>query len=198
MAAYDIMPHKSVLGGTLEVRHAPLDATQTFDTGELVKIVDSGEIAEFPADTTEALIADMDSALHGGIACYGPAGGAQTNDRTVTNPKTGIAYATGDEIAYWPLNQDILWITDNFFATGAGSAVAPAQTDVGESYQLTHATFGTPDAGWGVEQTAGVAGTDVQAKIVEVLDARFDPIRISSQTGVYVVFTIEAVVDTDT
>jgi len=201
MAVMDIMPWVSPLGGTYEVRWGPVTASQVFDTGEPVNVVTAGTITEAPQDTTEWVTADFTTAgtaaLQGGIAVMGPAGGAQTNDRSAAlNPATGVAYATNDDVAYWPINQGILFITENFWAAGAGSAATPVQTDIGENYQISHATFGTPDAGWGVEQTAATIGTDVVAGVVEVLDAAKSPIRITGQTGVFVVFTIEATLAT--
>ena len=185
MAARDIMPFVSPQGGTLEVRYGSMTASETFEVGEPVNIVNAGTITEPPDDVTQWIIGDGDNpdGTGWGIACYGP--GASNID-----PKTGVAFATGAEIAYWPGNQGTLFITDNFFAAGGGSAVVPLQTDVGESYQITYGTFGTPDAGWGVEQTAGVAGVDYQAIVTDVLDSQKAPIRLSGNAGVYVVFEL--------
>lgn len=187
MAKFDIMPHISPLGGTYEVRWGTMTASEVFDTGEPVMVVDAGTITE-PTDnaaqwTVAQFTATGTTAFNGGIAATGP--GASNID-----PATGAEYATGADVAYWPLNQGTLFITSNFFAAGAGSAVAPAQTDVGEIYQITYGT--TDPIGWGVEQTAGVVGTDVVAKVAEVLDSLYRPIRLSGQTGVHVVFEIEA------
>ena len=194
MAARDIMPFKSPLGGTYEVRVAGMTASEVFDIGEPVVIVDGGTLTEPPDDATQWILTDgEDGGTSVGIACYGPAGGAQTNDRgAATNPKTGAAYAVNDEIAYWPASQGTLFITRNFYAAGAGSSVAPLVTDIGERYQIAYGTFGTPDAGWGVEQTAGVIGVDVQAVVVDVLDSQKAPIRVSGNAGVFVVFEINA------
>jgi hypothetical protein len=145
MAARDIMPWISPLGGT-------------YDT-------------------------DADAGLLIGIAAAGPGAGN-------IDPATGAAYATGANIPYWPINQGTLFITSNFFAAGAAADATPALTDIGEPYQITYNTTAT--IGWGVEQTAGVEGVDVVATVVDVLDADKRPIRISSATGVYVVFTITA------
>ena len=193
MAVFDIMPFSSPLGGTYEVRWGPMTASQVFDVGEPVTVVDAGTITEAPQDVTQWIVTDADVGLLGGIAAGGPAGGAQTNDRAAaTDTSTGLAYATNAAIPYWPVNQGTLFITSNVWAAGGGSAVVPLQTDVGENYQISHGTFGTPDAGWGVEQTAGVTGVDFVATVTEVLDARKQPIRVSGQAGVYVVFTISA------
>lgn len=185
MPARDIMPFKSPLAGTYEIRYGSMNASETFEIGELVFVNDDGEIEEHPQDDTQAIVADQDSGQQCGISAYGPGASNQ-------HPSTGTTYATGDAIGYWPANQGTIFITDNFFAAGAGSAVAPVAGDIGEAYQITYAQFGTPDAGWGVEQTAGVVGVDVQAIILDVLDSRKDPIRLTSNTGVFVTFEINA------
>jgi len=183
MAARDIMPFVSPQGGTLEVRYGSMTASETFEVGEPVNIVNAGTITEPPDDVTQWIIGDGDNpdGTGWGIACYGP--GASNID-----PKTGVAFATGAEIAYWPGNQGTLFITDNFWGAGAaGTAVVPLQTDVGESYQLSEG-----GAGWGIEQTAGVAGVDHQAVITDVLDSQKAPIRLSGNAGVYLVFELVA------
>lgn len=185
MASRDIMPFSSARGGHISVRWAAMTVGATFGAGEVVAIIDAGTLSEAPQDDTQFIIGstDVDSARICGIAAFGPG----TVD---LDPMTGTNFATGAMIAYYPADEGNLFITDNFFAAGAGSAVAPALTDIGESYQITYATFGTPDAGWGVEQTAGVSGTDVCAHIVDVLDANKVSINepSSTGTGVYVVF----------
>ena len=187
MAARDIMPFKSPRGGHNEVRWAAMTAGGTFEVGEPVAIVDAGTLTEPPQDDTQFILTDIDTVGNiCGIAAFGP--GSSNID-----PMTGSAFATGAMIAYYPADQGTLFITDNFFAAAAGSAVAPALTDIGEIYQITYAQFGTPDAGWGVEQTAGVPGTDVVAVIYDVLDSNKVSINESSSngTGVYVVFEMK-------
>lgn len=195
MARNDILPFKSPRGGVHEIRYGVMNASETFQKGEPVFINNDGEVAEPPYDATEILLADLDSGRQGGIAAWGPGAAtsaADPNSRVNIDPRTGAAYATGALIGYWPWDQGTLFITDNFFAAAAGSAVVPAGTDVGESYQITGATFGTPDGGWGVEQTAGVPGTDVCAIVHQVLDSMYRPISATdTTTGVYVVFEIK-------
>lgn len=180
MAARDIMPWISPLGGTYEVRWGSMTASEVFEVGEPVAVVDAGTLTE---PSGQFIITDADAGLLIGIAAAGPGAGN-------IDPATGAAYATGASIPFWPINQGTLFITSNVFAAGAGSASAPLQTDVGEPYQITYGT--TNPIGWGVEKTAGVEGVDVVATIVEVLDANKAPIRITGGTGVYVVFTITA------
>lgn len=190
MAALDIMPWISPLGGTYEARWGQMTASEEFDIGEPVMVVTAGTLTEPTDDAAQWVITEFTggtSAIHGGIACFGP--GAAAGSANI-NWKTGNEFTALDDIAYWPFNQGILFKTSNFFAAGAGSAVAPVQTDVGESYQITYGT--TSPIGWGVEQTAGVPGVDVCAGIIEVLDSTGDPIRITGNAGTQVVFEITA------
>jgi hypothetical protein len=190
MAAYDIMPFRYASSSGGIIRTGGMAASEVFDVGEVVMFNDDGLIEEGDEDATQIILGDLESDV--GIACYGPGGGSQTDDRAAhINPKTGVAFTTGDEVAFWPADAGTQFITQNLYAAAAGSAVTPAETDIGESYQLVYATFGTPDAGWGLERTAGVAGTDVRCVVVDVLDSNLAPIRATSgsgNTGVWVVF----------
>jgi hypothetical protein len=188
MAAYDFMPFKSPLGGTYEVRHAGMTTGQTFDVGEPVVLVTAGTLTEGTANGW--IITDFTTttatSIEGGIACNGPGAGN-------LNPQTGIAYAVNDAIAYWPINQGILFITrlaNNFRASGAaaaGAARAPVVTDIGESYVMS--SNGT---NWAITTDAAAPGTSVQADIVDVLDTNKAPIRLSGNAGFYAVFEINA------
>jgi len=183
MAARDIMPWKSPLGGTYEVRWAAMTAGETFEVGEVVGIVDAGTLSEMPADTTELLIADTDGGL-GGIAAYGPGAGN-------IDPDTGAAMATGAMVPYWPWNQGTLFITSNFKSDAAAAVVVPALTDIGESYEISYSNATVP-LGWGIDQTNAAVATEVCARIVDVLDAGYVSINEphSDGTGVYLVFEI--------
>jgi len=179
------MPWISPLGGTYEVRWGSMTSGELFEVGEPVAIVDAGTLTEPPDDGTEVIVTDIDSAGLGGIAAYGPGAGN-------IDPATGAAMAALARIPYWPWGQGTLFITANFWPTGGDNAapVAKLQTDVGEAYQLTYDN--TTANAWGLEQTAGVRGTDLVCLVQEVLDANFAPIRISGGTGAYLVFEIEA------
>ena len=185
MAARDIMPWNSSTGGTTVVRAAPMTASEAFERGEPVNVVNAGTLTEPPDDATQWIITDGEPSGRNnvGIAAEGPGTGN-------INYKTGVAYATNDSISYWPSGDGQLFITENFFAAGAASDVVPVQTDVGEPYQITYNTTGT--IGWGVEQTAGVEGVDVVAVVVDVLDSLNRPIRESGAAGAKVVFEILA------
>lgn len=194
MAARSIMPFKSAHGGTETVRWGQMTNGEDFEIGEPIAIVDAGTFTEPPQDTTEFLIADAIGPDSAGIAAWGPAGGNQTNDAaTHKNPETGVAYTALDNIPYWPFNEGILFITKNFWTAAAAALDVPDLTDIGNDYQLTYGTFGTPDAGWGVAVDAGVASTDFVATIVDVLDAQLKPIRNSGNAGIFVVFLVTGI-----
>ncbi len=194
MAARDIMPFKSAHGGTTQVKWGQMTASEVFDVGEPVMIVTAGTLSEPDDDADSWKYAEIGTGAEAGIAANGPAGGAQANDRGAQiDIRTGVAMTTLGHCAYWPINEGTLFITKNFWATGAGSAVAPDLANIGISHMITYATFGTPDAGWGIEETAAVSGTDVSAVVVDVLDAQKEPIRNSGNAGVYVVFEIRTI-----
>jgi len=180
MAARDIMPWISPRGGTNEVRWGSMTASEVFEIGEPIGVVDAGTLTEPPDDATQVIVGDFDEGLEGGIAAAGPGAGN-------IDPATGSAYAAGARIPYWPWGQGTLFITKNFYAAGGATNVAPAQTDVGEPYQLV---YGAGNSAWGLERTAALSGVDIVCVVVEVLDADKNPIRISSNAGVYVVFDI--------
>jgi hypothetical protein len=184
MPARDIMPWKSPLGGTYEVRWGAMTAGEDFEIGEPIGLVDAGTLTEPPQDTTEVLHADFDAGHCVGIACFGPGAGN-------INPMTGVAFATGDMIAYWPIDQGTLFITSNFHSDAGAAAVVPALTDVGESYELDYATAAAP-IGWGLDQTANATVTELGCKVVEVLDTNYNPTYhpLWNGTGVYLVFEI--------
>ncbi|GAG44694.1 unnamed protein product, partial [marine sediment metagenome] len=154
MAARDIMPWISPRGGTYEVRWGPLFATaEVFFEGEPVNTdpAGAGTYLEPPDDQSEWVLADMDTVGNVcGIAAAGP-GAANIN------PQTGNTYVVGDAIPYWPADQGTLFITRHFSAAGdTTTAVVPAQTDVGEIYQINNsATAGIGLLGWGLEQDPG-------------------------------------------
>jgi hypothetical protein len=160
-------------------------ASEVFEGGEPIMVVGAAGTAVEPVGaTTSWPLTEFTSGVEAGIACFGP------GDGTKLNPATGVAFATGDDIAYWPINEGNLFITDNFFETGDTTTLAtPAQTDVGYHYKMNQAVLNTA---WGIEQTVGAPGVDVLANVVEVLDADKVPIRLSGQTGVSLVFHITA------
>jgi hypothetical protein len=179
MGARDFMPFITGSGGP-RVRQAPLTASATFLEGELVVVVDAGTLSEMPQDDDQILIGDFDSGLLGGVAAMD--GHTTRTDRT--------ARSTGDMISYYPINDGTLFITENFVATGdPDTAVIPAGTDVGESYQVTGVNG---DGSWAIEQTAGAMGVNMCAIVHQVLNARKEPIGATdTTTGKWVVFELQ-------
>jgi hypothetical protein len=176
------MPWISPLGGTYEVRWNQMTSGELFEVGEPVAIIAAGTLTEPPDNAGEIILGDHCATGElGGIACFGPGAGN-------IDPRTGAAFAALGMIAYWPWNQGTLFITENFFAAGAAADVAMLLTDIGVVYQVTYNTTAT--IGWGVEQTAGVPGTDLCARVQDVLDADKVPIRISGGTGAYMIFDL--------
>jgi hypothetical protein len=195
MPRFDIMPYKDKHGNTAEVRYAPMNASESFDVGELIYINTDGEAQTFPRDGTEALISDIGAgALQVGIAAFGPgaaSSAARPTDRLNINPKTGVAFATGDMIGYWPVDQGVQFITDVSIASGgSGAGAAPNGADRGVAYFITYENAATPDIGWGVELAAATLGTQVAACIVDVLDSRYRPVSATGD-GTYFVFEIK-------
>ena len=189
MAAYDIMPFRSFNGGTITVKTGIMAAGEVFEVGEPVESLDDGTMNEPTDDLGEWTVAQFtstmaNSALQGGIACYGPGAGN-------LNPTTGIAYATDDEISYWPINEGTIFITENMRVAGGAADAAPVQSDVGEAYQVSYNTT-AGQLGWGLERTTAVPGTDVEARVVDVLDINKAPISRTAGTGVYVLFELVA------
>ena len=191
----DIRPFVSPLGGTFEVRYGSLEgATQAWLRGHPVGIDNNGVVVEAPNDQTEYVLGDMDTVGNiCGIACWSV--GTDDGDGTTTagniNSKTGIAYAAGDEVAFYPADQGNLFITGNFHDNATTAAVVPLQTDVGEIYQISSSITAAAGYGWGLEQVAGVVGTDVVGVVNDVLDAQYSPIRLTGQAGVYLVFEMK-------
>jgi len=181
MAARDILPVMDPNGGTPVPRWNQMTASEVFEIGEPVAVVNAGTLTEPPDDATQFIVTDIDGGTEAGIACFGPGAGN-------INPVTGAAFAALDDIAYWPFGEGTIYKTSNVFAAGAGSDVAPAQTDVGEPYQMSYNTTAT--IGWGFEQTAALSGIDVQCIVIEVLDADNEPIRISGAAGTQALFVV--------
>jgi len=91
MAARDIMPWISPLGGTYEVRWGTMTASEVFEAGEPVMVVAAGTLTEPPDDATQFVVTDITSDTAAGMTCgiaaYGPGAGN-------IDPATGAAFAT--------------------------------------------------------------------------------------------------------
>lgn len=195
MGFLDVMPVRSHMGGHLIVNHAPLTAGQVFVQGEPIFMAAAGTVSGFPQDGTEAIIADFPAGdvgtkrNLGGIACWGPGQAATaelTRTRVMIDPATGAAFAAGAVIPYYPFDKGNVFKAQVLAAGGAAAGVGLA-THRGEMFQLTYSAGTTPDLGWGVELTAGVAGTDVLCHVIEVLAADGRP---SGTAGTHFLFEI--------
>lgn len=187
----DIQPYRSITGGSLMVSQATLTAGQVFVQGDLVAIVAAGTISGFPQDGTKAIPGDFGSVtgMMVGVAANGPGQAASaelTRTRAMINPATGLTYATGDVVSYYPALPGALFKAQVLAAGGASAGVG-LTTHKGELFQLNYCNATTPDLGWGVDLTAGVPGTDICARIWDVLGSDG---RRSETAGTHFVFEI--------
>jgi len=184
-----------------------MTAAQGFLPGEVVQTVAAGTVTALHKDGNQLLIADCAAPFTCGIAINGPGAAASAElvaadgwGRLWIHPDSGETYANSSYkggalgsplIWYVPFgDQDQLFITDNIWAAGgAGAGAAPTGADRGDQFQLSYVSGTTPDLGWGVERTAGVAGTDFVATVVDVLNARGESVSIAG-TGVSFVFCV--------
>lgn len=163
-----------------------LAASQVFDLYDPVGIV-SDAIDEPPRDGTEILVAD----LFIGFAAMA-ARGVDAASRTGLTYGGGIegGATTGSRRAFFPATDDLLMRTRNHWATGGTTREIPAGTARGLLREITFnsaAGFGV----WGIENTAGVIGTDVVAEIMDVMDENYVSIATTdTTTGVWVVFRV--------
>ena len=195
MGIRDIRPFSSILGGSLSIRTAPMNASETFLPGELIFINTDGEAQAAPIDGTQILLAEtgIGTAIEFGVAVNGP-GAVSSAARPFfqqIHPDTGNFYATGDRIWYYPAGEGNLFVAPFLVAGGAGGrSVAAAGANNGTILEITYEAASTPDAGFGVELTAGVAGTDLLARVHSVLDSNFRPISATATNGAFAVFEI--------
>lgn len=194
---YDFMPARAEHGGHNITMRGWLDSTGVpgqagaFTVGDLVFRNNDGEIQQFPVDATVATLADMDSGRICGVAAS--PGVDPSVPTTLINPATGIAYATGDEVLFWPAGHGILFKTKNI-VTAANTPVVPTGIMVGESVAMIFDnTAGILE--WSLDvDTAAASGTDVMAIIHAVLDSRGRNITAAdTTTGVWAVFEIKTI-----
>jgi hypothetical protein len=161
MAARDIMPWNSPLGGHVRVFHFPMNASETFFEGEPVAVNADGEV-------TESATAPVPGDFFG-IALGGP--GASN-----TNPKTGVAWATGDLVPVCLPDANSTYISDRFAkASAAFDDTAPVASDIGDAVGLVliggrWGFDGAPDADDGL------------GRIVDILNSRKESILETGET----------------
>jgi hypothetical protein len=190
MPIREIIPARSHEGGSLDVQHGPMDLTVGFEAGSLVFMNAAGSVEGFPIDGTQAILADTGTTANMvGVAAYGPGRAATAEfvgNSVKINPDTGNAFVAGDLVAYYPADHNNLFKAQ-VLATGGAAAGTGLATHRGELFQVTYSAGTTPDLGWGVELTAGVVGTDVLARVVEVLAADG---RVTGTAGTHFLFEL--------
>ena len=172
----------------MEVRLAPLAATQTFTYCDPVYLV-ANALTESPADGTEVLVAEAI-----GMAAIN-AQDTMAGSRA-TAVADGFGAVTGSTRTYYPVHaKGIQYRTRNFWvAATAGTLAVPVTADIGAEYQISNDSAGGGE--WGVEETAGVLATDLVAHIIEVLDVNLQSATETGNAGVYVVFDISLSTET--
>ena len=174
MGARDIMPWNSPTGGHCRVQHYRVDASQTFFEGEVVYLNADGELQESADEPVPANVT--------GIALGGP--GASIN------PRTGVAWATGDLVPV-ALPGDTYFITPNFTTNGSAfDDAAPTVAMLGDPLAL--ALIGGV---WGVDQ--GPDTNDSTCRLIDILNEQKESIQVSGETLAttdvfYIVFQIVA------
>lgn len=151
------------------IYHGPLAASQVFAQGDPVYVDPaSGTMNVCASDGTEILIDE----------CTGFAASAASGEES--NHRANLSYgggpggaATSTARGYYEAasGTGLLLKTKNFYATGAaGTQAAKTGALRGLLYQISADNVVDEDAEWGVEQTAGVQGTDLVAEVVDVLN----------------------------
>lgn len=199
MAAYDIVP-VDFRDATSKMLYARLTAAEAFLPGELVFVNAAGSLEEFADAGGQATLAQITgggnvagvAAQPGNTVNAAPGGSARFAFTTYPSTLASGLNATGDLVGFYPADEGIVFQTTQFHAAGgAGAAAIPAGADVGDMFQLSKPNAGAQDNRWGIEETAGVAGTDVVAKVVRVLNNRGEDIGLAdTTTGVTVHFTL--------
>ncbi len=181
MALDDIQIHSSPGGGPL-IQHYQIEASQTFDRGDVVSLDQDGQVTEGAAELIpEDLL---------GIAMAGPAATAGTAGAK-DNPRTGVAYADGDRFPVLIPQARDRFITANWTTGGSAfSDTVPDITDIGDVCSLD-----LIGGVWGVQQ-GGTASAAVGI-IDDVLNSKKESIFDTGETlattdTFYIVFSIIA------
>jgi hypothetical protein len=181
MAARDIMPWRSPLGGTTVVQTYALLNNETFDEGEVVRI-DSGTGQLEEAANNPDITIDVDTGAVGVAA--EPAEGMAMDAAGDTNPGGAMR-------GVWQFTTDQEFITPNYAILDDAAVLydvtACILTHVGTSVGLMlNTNVGNP--GWGITSVA----TNEQFRITGILDARKQPIRtLAAATTAFVTFRRE-------
>lgn len=160
---FDILPYANALGQHNRIQNGPMNAGETFTRHTPVFVNADGEVAGFPADGTEAILADLSGdGLVLGIAVNGPGDG-------LDDPSTGLAYATGANIGYVLCGAGQYFATNNIYNAGAAGQLTGAM--VGNLYEVVAVQLDGVNWRWGIDLgAAGTPATDVLARVVKVLN----------------------------
>lgn len=183
MATLAISPFAGGHSGSPDVEWYPV-GTETFNAGDPVGLDAAGELDTLADDPTAANLL--------GIACTSGDATDGVTFRTpgfgpfnASDPQTPVA---GDMVGVWIPTSEDRFITSNFSAAGSAFGdVAPVAADVGDEVSL--ALIGGV---WGVTQ----ANSNNVARITRVLDEDKNDVKVTGNTGVWVVFRILASMNT--
>ena len=177
-------PTKNHAGGHHVVDFAPLLAAETFEAGALVFTAATGELEEFPADGTVALVADL--AGGGTSDLYGISAIAGDTALGLDGPQAG------DSTTFYPAAEGTQFWTPRVRADLAGAVGIPPGSMVGSTFQLFYDDNGPLDnQGWAILTIAAVTATDIRAEVKQVLNRQREPIAAAdTTTGVWVVFEL--------
>ncbi len=94
----------------------------------------------------------------------------------------GNGGSAGDDVQVYVPNSDQYWLTKNYSEAGSAFAdTAPVAARIGDEIALVLIS-----GSWGVS----IVGNNNIARIVDVLDAQGESVRVSSATGTQIVFVI--------
>jgi hypothetical protein len=174
MAARDIMPFVSSDGGSPQVHSVLMDATATFNEGDVVVVHANGDVVEGSDEQTTV-----------GVLCGVAAVGSQdvANARTADN-LLATAAANGEQIQFWGFTRGAEFITSNVETADTAGPFGEATTAdmIGDSGCLR-----VGSGVWGLCVNGSAANRDFV--VTRVLDSQKEDVTKSGNAGVYVVFT---------
>ena len=173
MAARDILPFSSALGGHSHVLSVLMDATANFDHGDVVVVSTNGDVVEAADEQSFA-------AVTGGIAAVASQSVANTRS---SDGLLATAAANGEQIQFYGFDDLTEFVTQNLETadTAGPFGEAPTAAMVGDVGSLR-----VGSGVWGLCTNA--SSSNLEFIITRVLDSQFEDVTKSGGTGVYVVF----------
>ncbi|KKL75019.1 hypothetical protein LCGC14_2059100 [marine sediment metagenome] len=166
-----IRPFQSPHGGHELIGYAPLAPSQTYVIGDPVYIA-TDQLTISIKDETAILVNELV-----GFAAEPASGmlaGSRNTSMTIVNPAEGGGAVENSMRKFYRLQQGQLWVTNNFWDAVTGlTQDTVAGTDLYNHWQLSSGA--TQAEEWGLVDVDATAGTDVQARIVMILDASGRP-----------------------